>query len=208
MGQYYKGVIFTKSSRKQKNNKIKACLDNWAYNNGAKLMEHSYVGNSYVRAYEYLLAERYHGYPFVWVGDYADEHNGENIYDLAYNYREQQSDRMAKKQGFRKEYGYYYKYDRDGYCIDKKSSFYEDISCDEKVTYKYILNYDKTYSVKSIGSCTSENIVIPSEYEGAKVTAILDGAFKNCKTVKSIEVPNTVTKIGKGAFAGCIKLEK
>ena len=44
MGQYYKGVIFTKSSRKQKNNKIKACLDNWAYKNGAKLMEHSYVG--------------------------------------------------------------------------------------------------------------------------------------------------------------------
>lgn len=73
---------------------------------------------------------------------------------------------------------------------------------------EYILNYDKTYSVKSIGSCTSENIVIPSEYEGAKVTAILDGAFKGCKDVKSIEVPNTVTKIGKGAFAGCSKLEK
>lgn len=148
MGQYYKGVIFTKSSRKQKNNKIKVCLDNWAYKNGAKLMEHSYVGNSYVRAYEYLLAERYDGYPFVWIGDYADEHNGENVYDLAYNYREQQSDRMAKKQGFKKENGYYYKYDRDGYCIEKKSSFYEEISCDEKVTYEYILNYDKKCFVR------------------------------------------------------------
>ena len=60
---------------------------------------------------------------------------------------------------------------------------------------EYILNYDKTYSVKSIGSCTSENIVIPSEYEGAKVTAILDGAFKGCKDVKSIEVPYNVSKI-------------
>ncbi len=73
---------------------------------------------------------------------------------------------------------------------------------------EFILNFDKTYSVKSVGSCDSETIVIPSEYEGAAVTAILDGAFKDCKSVKSIEVPNTVTKIGKGAFAGCIKLEK
>lgn len=73
---------------------------------------------------------------------------------------------------------------------------------------EYILNYDGTYSVKSIGSCDSETVVIPSEYEGKSVTAILDGAFKDCKSVKSIEVPNTVKKIGKGAFAGCAKLEK
>ena len=73
---------------------------------------------------------------------------------------------------------------------------------------EYILNYDKTYSVKSVGSCTSENIVIPEEYEGAKVTAILDGAFKGCKKLKSVEVPNSVTKIGKGAFEGCTSLEK
>lgn len=73
---------------------------------------------------------------------------------------------------------------------------------------EFILNYDKTYSVKSIGTCKSENIVIPSEYEGAPVTAILDGAFKNCKNIKSVEVPSSVTKIGNGAFAGCAKLEK
>lgn len=73
---------------------------------------------------------------------------------------------------------------------------------------EYILNYDQTYSVKSIGTCSSETIIIPSEYEGKAVTAILDGAFKNCKSVKSIEVPDTVKVIGKGAFAGCAKLEK
>ena len=72
----------------------------------------------------------------------------------------------------------------------------------------FVLNYDKTYSLKSVGTCKSEDIVIPSEYEGAPVTAILDGAFKNCKTIKSVEVPSTVTKIGKGAFAGCSSLEK
>ena len=73
---------------------------------------------------------------------------------------------------------------------------------------EYILTKNDTYSVKSIGSCDSEAIVIPSEYEGKPVTSILDSAFKDCKNVKSIEVPNTVTKIGKGAFEGCIKLEK
>ena len=73
---------------------------------------------------------------------------------------------------------------------------------------EYILNYDQTYSVKSMGSCSSEVIVIPAEYDGKPVTAILDGAFKNCKNVKSIEVPDTVKAIGKGAFAGCAKLEK
>lgn len=131
MGQYYNGVIFTKSSRKQKNNKIKKALDNWAYKTGAKLMEHSYVGNSYVRAYEYLLAERYNGYPFVWIGDYADEHNGENVYDLACEYCEQQANRIAKRQGFRNE-----------------NEYYEVIPYDEKVTYKYILNYDKKCFVR------------------------------------------------------------
>lgn len=148
MGQYYKGVIFTKSSRKQKNNKIKVCLDNWDYNNGAKLMEHSYVGNSYVRAYEYLLAERYDGYPFVWVGDYADEHNGENIYDLAYNFRQEKARRIAKRKGYVEYDGVFYKYDRDGYEIDRKDNFDEVIKLDDDVTYKYILNYDKKCFVR------------------------------------------------------------
>ena len=160
MGQYFKGVIFTKSSRKQKNNKIKKTLDAWAYKNGAKLIEHSYVGNSYVRAYEHLLAERYNGYPFVWIGDYADEHNGENIYDLTCQYREQQSNRIARKQGFRKEDGYYYKYDKKGNCISKKDFFYEVIPYDENVTYKYILNYDKKCFVR-IPNISSELTIHP-----------------------------------------------
>ena len=40
---------------------------------GMKLMEHSYVGNAFVRGVEYLLEHEYAGCPIVWVGDYADE---------------------------------------------------------------------------------------------------------------------------------------
>ena len=35
-------------------------------------MEHSYIGNDFVRSVEFLLANAFNGYPFVWCGDYAD----------------------------------------------------------------------------------------------------------------------------------------
>ena len=67
MGQYYKGVILNE----EKTEVINA-LNCYAHGNGAKLMEHSYIGNHYVKAYEHLLATTFKGKPFVWCGDYAD----------------------------------------------------------------------------------------------------------------------------------------
>ena len=67
MGQYYRGVILNE----EKNEVINA-LCCYAHGNGAKLMEHSYIGNHYVRAYEYLLSTTFKNKPFVWCGDYAD----------------------------------------------------------------------------------------------------------------------------------------
>ena len=43
--------------------------------------------------------------------------------------------------------------------------------------------------------------------QDAVVGEIKAGAFKNNTTLKEVIVPNTVTKIGKGAFAGMQKLE-
>lgn len=53
----------------------------------------------------------------------------------------------------------------------------------------------------------SEDIVIPSEYQGQLVTAIPEGAFSGCAGIRSITVPDSVTSIGKGAFSGCIGLQ-
>ena len=56
------------------------------FDNGAKLMEHSYIGNNYVEAIEFLLIEgaRWHKKPIVWAGDYADgedeDGGGPNLY--------------------------------------------------------------------------------------------------------------------------------
>lgn len=73
---------------------------------------------------------------------------------------------------------------------------------------EFLLTANGEYCLKSIGTCDSENIIIPSEIDGKPVVAILDGAFKGCKDVKSIEVPDSVTRIGEAAFEGCAKLEK
>lgn len=63
-------------------------VSSYDYGNGAKLMEHSYIGNNFVEAVEFLLINngddkgRWADSRIVWAGDYADlEENGKNIYD-------------------------------------------------------------------------------------------------------------------------------
>jgi len=63
MGQYYKAINLDK----------KEWLSPYDYDNGAKLMEHSYIGNSYVETVAELLANEWKGDRIVWAGDYADE---------------------------------------------------------------------------------------------------------------------------------------
>ena len=67
----------------------------------------------------------------------------------------------------------------------------------------FTLNDDgESYSV-AIGTYTGLNIEIPSEYEGKPVTAIANNAFKGCKTIKSVVIPDTVKSIGSYAFGNC-----
>lgn len=72
MGQYYKPCFLSERFRRCKKYPVKASLCSWDFSNGAKLMEHSYIGNSFVGAVMYLLANDHNSYRFAWVGDYAD----------------------------------------------------------------------------------------------------------------------------------------
>lgn len=65
MGQYYRPTNIDK----------KKALSSHDYDNGAKLMEHSYIGNPFVRAVEGLLIEGGEWFKdrIVWSGDYADD---------------------------------------------------------------------------------------------------------------------------------------
>ena len=69
MGQYYNGVIL-----KENKKSVEAFVKSYDFDSGAKLMEHSWIENPYVKAFETLI----HNNPkrVVWSGDYADECKG------------------------------------------------------------------------------------------------------------------------------------
>ena len=140
MGQYYNPSIL-KKNWKQAKNPVKASLKCYDYNNGAKLMEHSYIGNGFVNAVEDLLADSYKGYPFVWIGDYADKvstNTGEHdIYNDAnsFIYKDNTQDDFSKKYKKLKasipdeihHYKYLINYTKKEYCIipEKKENVWQ-----------------------------------------------------------------------------------
>jgi hypothetical protein len=85
MGQYYKAIILGEA-KLSKQEIIRIFMEAWNYNNGAKLTEHSYLLNSFVSSFEYLLTPEgmFYKSRVVWAGDYADNEEGleANLYQL------------------------------------------------------------------------------------------------------------------------------
>lgn len=80
MGQYYKAIIL-KDKTDDNNDVIDFGFSPYDYENGAKLMEHSYIGNGFAEEVELALCGTQRR--LVWAGDYADEEpQGENLYCL------------------------------------------------------------------------------------------------------------------------------
>ncbi len=72
----------------------------------------------------------------------------------------------------------------------------------------YQVNEDNTTcTIKGMGTCTDDEIVIPETIDGYTVTSIGWNAFRNEKTIKSVRIPDTVTTIVNSAFSGCTALE-
>lgn len=71
---------------------------------------------------------------------------------------------------------------------------------------------DKYYVIKGIGAYTAPKLVIPTHiYDSASgeyvmVKEIAENAFYDCKTLKIVEVSDTVMRIGRLAFASCVNL--
>ena len=53
---------------------------------------------------------------------------------------------------------------------------------------------------------SSANVMIPSEINGVKVTAIGDSAFQDCASLSMLVLPDSITAIGSNAFSGCTSL--
>ena len=73
MGQYYYTIILNAEGN------IVAWMNAFGYNEGVKLLEHSYLTSAYVNAVEFSLSPEgaYHKTRVVWAGDYADEEPGQ-----------------------------------------------------------------------------------------------------------------------------------
>ena len=140
MGQYYRPCVL-KKNWKQAKNVVKATLDSWDFDNGLKLMEHSWIGNGLVRRMEYLLANQFKGYPFVWSGDYADtvvtKKGNHNIYDESndFIYKNPNSERDFEKSALYKKLLNAIPNFWDG---EGEFNPYENIPY-----YRYLVNYSK-----------------------------------------------------------------
>jgi hypothetical protein len=76
--------------------------------------------------------------------------------------------------------------------------------CNESVGLEYTLSEDGIYySVTGAGACKDIDILIPKKYNGLPVTSIGEYAFSGCSSLTSIEIPDSVTSIGEGAFYYC-----
>jgi hypothetical protein len=82
MGQYYLCIFLAEDGKY-----IRAFVSPHNYNNGAKLVEHSYNGNPFMDAVEFMLSPQgmFYKSRLVWAGDYADpENSGDNLYTMAH----------------------------------------------------------------------------------------------------------------------------
>ena len=62
------------------------------------------------------------------------------------------------------------------------------------------------YVVSGVKAKTSSYISIPSTYNDCPVVEIMQGAFKECEYLISVEIPDSITSIGKLAFESCSSL--
>jgi hypothetical protein len=87
MGQGYVAIIL--ASKQGPKEIIRTWINPHEYNNGYKLMEHSYIRNQFVQAVESLIRPEgiFYKSRLVWAGDYADNEEGldENLNTLCFN---------------------------------------------------------------------------------------------------------------------------
>ena len=96
-----------------------------------------------------------------------------------------------------------------------KGEYIEDLDIDiilnnvKTPDYEYMLQSDNTIEItRYIGDTNAEEIIIPGEIDGIKVTSIGYEAFlyDESMSIKSITIPDSVVNIARYAFTGCVDL--
>lgn len=95
MGQYYYPVSIDRMEY----------VHSHDYDNGLKLMEHSYIGNQLMNAVESLLSPNSDWYKtkLVWAGDYADPENNEekNLHTIVFERETKRTPKSIGGDGYR-----------------------------------------------------------------------------------------------------------
>jgi hypothetical protein len=104
MGQYYIFVILAENGTAT-NEYIRSYLQPHSYGEGAKLMEHSYVGTNFMNTVETLISPEgmFYKSRLVWAGDYANPEKNleENIYRLTYDIDRQFTANLTTETSYR-----------------------------------------------------------------------------------------------------------
>lgn len=114
MGQYFKAIVLGNEPKEGEQEVVKSWVCSHEYDNGLKLMEHSYQGNIYVSTFEKELTRRGTNYKsrVVWAGDYADVEPGVKIIEEGKEYDANlyslcnDENKVKPKVGYTKDYPY------------------------------------------------------------------------------------------------------
>ncbi len=67
------------------------------------------------------------------------------------------------------------------------------------------VNHGTLYFLEDAYTGTSE-LTVPSQVDGVTVTRLAENCFKNCTSLTTVILPDTLQEIGPGAFSGCTSL--
>jgi hypothetical protein len=126
MGQYFIAIILGENQENKKEI-IRFYIEAFA-NSGAKLTEHSYIGNPFVSTFEHFLTPEgmFYKSRVVWAGDYANNEEGsdKNLNSIINDYPEKSFHVITNQQmKTTEDYRYIINHTKKQY-VDKKKNKY------------------------------------------------------------------------------------